>query len=103
MSSPSSEKRRPTMMPADDRPALPAPADPWAPYTPDAKAPWDLRRVVHLHRRAAFAPTWTEIQRDLQDGPAKSIDRLLAARPDRQGVPADFTTVADRLADMAAG
>ena len=22
----------------------------WEPYSPDANAPWDLRRVVHLHR-----------------------------------------------------
>jgi uncharacterized protein (DUF1800 family) len=49
----------------------------WAPYTPDAKQPWDLRRVVHLHRRAAFAGTWDELQRDLKDGPEKAIARLL--------------------------
>ena len=30
-------------------------SDPWAPYSPDDKAPWNLRRVVHLHRRAGFA------------------------------------------------
>jgi uncharacterized protein (DUF1800 family) len=49
----------------------------WAPYLPDANAPWNLRRVVHLHRRAGFAATWAEIQRDLKDGPAASIDRVL--------------------------
>ena len=52
----------------------------WAPYEPDAKAPWGLRRVVHLHRRAGFAATWDELQRDLKDGPEASIDRLLEAR-----------------------
>jgi hypothetical protein len=30
----------------------------WAAYAPDDKQPWDLRRVIHLHRRAAFAGTW---------------------------------------------
>ena len=42
-----------------------------------AEAPWDLRRVVHLHRRAGFAATWAEIQRDLKDGPEASIERVL--------------------------
>src|SRR5262249_28128786 len=34
----------------------------WAPYVPDEQTPWDLRRVVHLHRRAGFAATWKELQ-----------------------------------------
>ncbi len=49
----------------------------WASYVPDSQAPWDLRRVVHLHRRTGFAATWDEIQRDLKDGPEASINRLL--------------------------
>jgi hypothetical protein len=27
----------------------------WTPYAPGDKVQWDLRRVVHLHRRAGFA------------------------------------------------
>jgi hypothetical protein len=49
-------------------PDPPEPGGPWAKYVPDADAPWDLRRVVHLHRRAGFAATWDEIGRDLKDG-----------------------------------
>jgi hypothetical protein len=74
---------------------------PWARYVPDSQAPWDLRRVVHLHRRAGFAATWAEIQRDLKDGPEASINRLLEGRSRSHGVPADFATFADRLADLA--
>src|SRR5436190_11845864 len=70
----------------------------WAPYAPDAAAPWGLRRVVHLHRRAGFAATWDELQRDLRDGPGRSIDRLLQGRA-RAGVADTFPTVADRLAE----
>jgi hypothetical protein len=81
----------------------PIAADPWAPYVPDEKAPWDLRRVVHLHRRAGFAATWAEIQRDLKDGPKTSIDRLLAGRAYRVPVPADFARAADVLGDAAGG
>ena len=62
-------------------------ADSWATYTPDEKTPWDFRRVVHLHRRAGFAATWSEIQRDLKDGPRASIDRVLAAKGATAGVP----------------
>jgi uncharacterized protein (DUF1800 family) len=50
---------------------------PWAPYEPTASDPWDLRKVAHLHRRAGFGATWGELQRDLRDGSAASIDRLL--------------------------
>lgn len=76
--------------------------DPWAPYVPSDKAPWDLRRVVHLHRRAGFAATWSELRRDLKDGPRASIDRLLAGKPRSQGVPNDFASIADTLVREAA-
>jgi hypothetical protein len=72
----------------------------WAAYTPGEKAPWDLRRVVHLHRRAGFAATWSELKRDLRDGPGKSIERLLAGRS-RETVPDNFGTVAHQLHDRA--
>ena len=58
-----------------DKPQAADRGKPWHPYTPSKETPWDLRRVVHLHRRAGFAATWSEIQRDLKDGPAASIDR----------------------------
>jgi uncharacterized protein (DUF1800 family) len=71
---------------------------PWAPYAPDEKAPWDVRRVVHLHRRAGFAATWQEVQRDLADGPTASLDRVLAGKARAEGVPDDFAEVAALLA-----
>jgi hypothetical protein len=77
-------------------------AGPWAPYTPDGAAPWDLRRVVHLHRRAGFAATWAEIRRDLKDGPKASIDRVLAGKAAAEGVPADFAKTAELLGETAA-
>ena len=76
--------------------------DSWAPYTPDAAAPWDLRRVVHLHRRAGFAATWGEIQRDLKDGPQASVDRVLSGKADTEGVAPDFAQTADLLGESAA-
>ena len=72
----------------------------WAAYAPTDKAPWNLARVVHLHRRASFSATWKELERDMQDGPAKSIDRLLNGQV-REDVPENFATVADQLAGRA--
>ncbi len=81
--------------------AVPA-AKPWAPYVPSEEAPWNLRRVVHLHRRAGFAATWSEIQRDLADGPKASIDRILAGKACSQGVAEGFSKTAGLLGDAAA-
>jgi uncharacterized protein (DUF1800 family) len=75
-------------------------ADAWAPYQPTDAQPWDLRRVVHLHRRAGFAATWIELQRDLHDGPAASIDRLLGGTASAH-VATGFTATADLVADAA--
>jgi uncharacterized protein (DUF1800 family) len=80
----------------------PSGAGPWAPYAPDEGAPWELRRVVHLHRRAGFAATWAEVRRDLADGPGPSIDRLLAGKARAEGVPANFAATADLLGESAA-
>src|SRR5262249_19772698 len=73
---------------------------PWARYAPDDKAPWDLRRVVHLHRRAGFACPWGELQRDLKDGHEKSIDRVLRGAAGAH-TPKTFADTARLLADSA--
>ena len=72
----------------------------WTPYKPDDPAPWNLARVVHLHRRAGFAATWGELQRDLKDGAAASVERLLKGTATKHS-PKDFASTADLLADAA--
>jgi uncharacterized protein (DUF1800 family) len=79
------------------------PGDPWAPYVPSAAAPWDLERVVRIHRRAGFGATWDEVRRDLADGPEPSIGRLLSGTPRARGVPEHFQKHADTLAGAAGG
>lgn len=79
----------------------PRSSDAWAAYAPHRGEPWDLRRVVHLHRRAGFATTWEELRRDLEDGPEASIDRVLQGRSRSCGIPGEFAALADRLADQA--
>jgi uncharacterized protein (DUF1800 family) len=58
--------------------------------------------VVHLHRRAGFAATWDEVQRDLKDGPAASVQRLLDGKSAAHS-PKDFDSTADLLGRSAAG
>jgi uncharacterized protein (DUF1800 family) len=54
---------------------------PWAPFKPTAKDPWDLHKVAHLHRRAGFGAMRAELARDVKEGPAASVSRLLQPRP----------------------
>src|SRR5262245_51742460 len=65
----------------------------WTHYQHTSKDPRDLRKVAHLHRRASFGATWAELQRDLKDGPAASVDRLLKPR----AMSADEKQVLDSL------
>lgn len=55
-------------------------ADPqwaWARYQPDGQRPWNLRWAGHLYRRAGFGATWSQLQRAVDEGPQRSVDRLL--------------------------
>ena len=53
----------------------------WAPYQPSQSAPWDVKKVGHLYRRAAFAPTWAELEAGVKAGPDKTIALLLKGGP----------------------
>ena len=60
---------------------MPIAKGPWAPFEPTARDPWDLAKAAHLHRRAGFGAGRTELLRDVSDGPAASVDRLVRPRP----------------------
>lgn len=76
-------------------------SDPWRPFKPRDDARWDLARVVHLHRRAGFGATWSEIRRDLADGPDASVGRVLEGRSRTDGRPKRADTLAERLTSAA--
>ncbi len=76
-----------------------AAAEPWRPYAPDARAPWNLARVVHLHRRTGFGASPAEVRRDLEDGLDASLARVLAGRV--RAAPPDFEELQARLAERA--
>ncbi|QDT92222.1 DUF1800 domain-containing protein [Gimesia algae] len=73
----------------------------WREYRPTKKTPWNLRRVVHLHRRAGFAATWNELQRDLQEGPQSSIDRMLNGTTREKTYFDDFERMSASIAKAA--
>ncbi len=71
----------------------------WTTYQPKDDVPWNIARVVHLHRRAAFGANWAEIQRDLESGPAEAVERLV--RADRH-VDNEFEKMSSIIGDAAA-
>ncbi len=78
-------------------------ASPWMAYRPTEAEPWNLERAWTLRRRAGFAATWAELERDLADGPEKAVGRVLDGTCRTQGVPPDFAKTAGLLGDAAAG
>jgi uncharacterized protein (DUF1800 family) len=73
----------------------------WAIYRPSEKAPWNLGRVVHLHRCAGFGAPWKDLQRDLRDGVDSSVDRLLHGKSREDSVPTRFADLSAMAADAA--
>lgn len=82
--------------------ALATAADIWKPYEPSAAAPWNRKRAVHLHRRAAFGATWAELERDLAGTPQEAVSRLLEGQSRIDAVPSDYDATAAMLTDAAA-
>jgi hypothetical protein len=70
----------------------------WEPYRPSDKAPWDLRRVGHLYRRAAFGANWNDLQAALKAGPEQTIDGLLKGGPGQDEYDASMKPLADTIA-----
>jgi uncharacterized protein (DUF1800 family) len=60
---------------------MPTANGPWAPFEPTANDRWDLHKVAHLHRRAGFGAARAGLERDVKDGPAASVGRLLRPLP----------------------
>src|SRR4051812_956091 len=64
-------------MSAKGRSLFDDPAHAWEPYKPSAEAPWDAPRIAHLHRRAGFGATWSQLRRDLAGGFEPAVRRIL--------------------------
>jgi uncharacterized protein (DUF1800 family) len=75
----------------------------WEPYRPTDQAAWDLKKVGHLYRRAAFGATWPELEAGVKAGPEKTIDALLRGGPGQEAFDQETARVADILARSNAG
>ena len=67
----------------------------WNRYQSSSGAPWNLKRVVHLHRRVVFGACRSEVLRDLQDDPQAAVTRILNGTCRSAGAPAEFDNLAE--------
>ena len=74
----------------------------WKPYQSSAELPWNFARAKHLHRRASFGATWSELQRDAAAGPEQAVSRLLFAETRKEGQRDDFEEISQIIGDSAA-
>jgi len=75
----------------------------WKPYKPNDSLPWNFDRAKHLLRRATLGPTWSELQRAVEEGPGKTLERIFAADCRIEGLRADFDEMSQVIGDAAAG
>jgi uncharacterized protein (DUF1800 family) len=81
-----------------DATTLPDPIKAWQPYRPNSEAPWNIERVGHLYRRAAFGASDAELETALKDGPEQTIDRLLKGGPGQDEFDKSTAPLADSIA-----
>jgi uncharacterized protein (DUF1800 family) len=70
----------------------------WEPYQPSEQAPWDIRKVGHLYRRASFGATSSDLEDGLKAGPNRSVDRLLKGGSPRKAFEEQSAEMAQSIA-----
>lgn len=50
--------------------------NPWRPFEPSGKRPWDLKQAAHLYRRAGFGASWAELLMAQSKSPGQVVDDL---------------------------
>lgn len=68
--------------PSTTAPAPALPADPFSAYVPSEKDAWDVRKVNHLHRRAAFGLSYDQLKEKCKQTPEACVDDLLNYDPE---------------------
>jgi uncharacterized protein (DUF1800 family) len=82
------------------------PIDPhwaWQRYRPSPDQPWDLRRVGHLYRRAAFGASWAELEEGVKAGPDAVLERLLQGGPGLADFEAEMAPLGKSIAQANNG
>jgi uncharacterized protein (DUF1800 family) len=70
----------------------------WQPYRPSKAAPWDLPRVGHLYRRAAFGARHAELEAGLKAGPESLISQLLKGGSGQKEFDDEMSALARNIA-----
>jgi uncharacterized protein (DUF1800 family) len=70
----------------------------WQEYRPSKETPWNIQRVGHLYRRAAFGATHTELESGLKADPEVLVARLLQGEPGLAAFDAAMEPLANNIA-----
>jgi uncharacterized protein (DUF1800 family) len=70
----------------------------WQRYRPSPEQPWDLRRVGHLYRRAAFGASWAELEEGVKAGPDALLERLWKGGPGQDAFEAEMAPLGKSIA-----
>jgi uncharacterized protein (DUF1800 family) len=75
----------------------------WQRYQPNDKSSWDVRKVGHLYRRAAFGASYAELEEGVKAGPDKTIDRLLKGGPGQEAFEKVMAPLAESIVRANSG
>jgi uncharacterized protein (DUF1800 family) len=70
----------------------------WQPYRPSPSAPWDVKRVGHLYRRAGFGATAAQLEAGFKMTPEKAVAELLKGGPGQEAFDRRMAPVAASVA-----
>lgn len=65
----------------------------WQPFFPGRNNRWDIEKVGHLYRRAAFAATETQIEQGVKSSPAELVEALLGRDDEEARFDADLASL----------
>jgi uncharacterized protein (DUF1800 family) len=75
----------------------------WQPYQPSANEPWDVKKVGHLYRRAAFGATAADLEATLAGDPETAIASLLRGSADADKFDTEMAPLAQSIARANVG
>jgi uncharacterized protein (DUF1800 family) len=75
----------------------------WQRYQPSAQLPWDVKKVGHLYRRAAFGATYADLEAGVKAGPDGTIDRLLRGGPGQDAFDKVMAPLAESIVRANSG
>jgi uncharacterized protein (DUF1800 family) len=70
----------------------------WQRYRPSPEQPWNLQRVGHLYRRAAFGATFAELEAGVKAGPDAVLGQLFKGAPGLAAFDAEMEPLARSIA-----